>query len=128
LGTTQGGQTSLIDFATNKTIKKISVNESNWNGVTTLFLAEYIDGFCQFHLQDEESQKKFEDGAIVHLACPPIKSVDILDHIEKIYNVKKEHFPSILPYNNYCLEPNSAVAPPIEEQLELLKNWSINNL
>lgn len=94
-----------------------------WSGVTTLFLAEFIEG-----LMTNPTVEIPETGGLIQLASPPVTKFQLLSNIKNVWNKQME----IVETNaseavNRVLLPTVAMAPEIHEQLVLLKIWMENN-
>lgn len=111
-------------FKNTKKTKPVSGYANHiWSGVTTLFLAEFIEAFA--------TQKDFQlpqEGMLVQLASEPISKYDLLNAINDVFkfgaNIEKFHMKETI---NRTLFPNGFVqAPKIKDQLESLKKWIEN--
>ncbi len=94
-----------------------------WSGVTTLFLAEFLEAFIASN-QDVPAA-----GMIIQLASEPISKCDLLKTINTVFEFGKTVEPvHVADSINRTLIPNGyKVAPSIEEQLTRLKQWMALN-
>jgi len=93
-----------------------------WSGVTTLFLAEFIEG-----LISNPPVEIPDSGGLIQIASPPVNKFQLLNIIKDTWGLETK----VIPQNfvdsviNRVLFPTVALAPEIHEQLVMLKNWMI---
>lgn len=88
------------------------------SGITPLFLAQFIEGFCDYTEHPEKDLK-------VHIASKPIHRDDFKLVLNKLFPGYSVTFKVI----NCLLQPRGeAYAPSLEEQLTNYKQWCVENL
>lgn len=91
-----------------------------WSGVTTLFLAQFIESM----LTNPEIAIP-EDGGLIQIASPAISKYTLLKIIEDVFGgVGVERFEDMTPVNRAL---DGKTAPEIHAQLVELKDWMLNN-
>lgn len=90
-----------------------------WSGVTTLFLAQFIE-FCIF----QQSIQIPPDGGIIQVASQPVSKLVLLQNIKNVFGINK----NIVAHKDSeaisrILVPSTKYAPDIHEQLVELKSW-----
>jgi len=125
VGPSENPNRGFINQITSSDKAKITYCNDTWSGVTTLFLAEFLESFC---LYENHNSALIDKGMIIHLACPAIKKEKLFKSIAKIYGTSKTFVANKEEPRNFELVPNVSFAPQMEEQLELLKEWSKTNL
>lgn len=93
-----------------------------WSGVTTLFLAQFMEG-----LMADTSVKMPSDGGLIQIATDPMDKCSLLETIQEVF-VEPENRKTIIKTKadtsvNRGLVPSVRPAPAIREQLIELKDW-----
>jgi len=99
-------------------------NNHIWSGVTTLFLAQFIE-----KLITSSDLLLPEEGGLIQLASGPVTKLMLLALINDVFDLKRVINETPAPVAiNRTLVPSVKLAPDIHSQLVELRNWmAVNN-
>lgn len=92
-----------------------------WSGVTTLFLSEFVETVIATN-----QELPVDRGVVFQIASPPISKYELLCVFNKLY-MKQHQIDKVEASERVyrVLAPtNNKLAPSIEDQLVLLRNWT----
>jgi dTDP-4-dehydrorhamnose reductase len=92
-----------------------------WSGVTTLFLAQFIE-----RLMTAPEIEIPQEGGLIQLASPPLSKYTLLKLISDVFDIPKVVYEAVPPNGepiNRTLLPSVKYAPDIHSQLVELRDW-----